>query len=263
MWTGTRRAPSIYAASPSPTCSSPPAGISASTRSEPWFSRRRPRGSTPAEREASRWSLRSTASGRRRAGIVPISWSRTSASFSSASSGRERLRSASRGVRAALRRGPHCRRRRRFRESAARLVVVRAEARAISLVLEHRVLELRGVLDLVLRAANHDLLRIVVDALDHAGRQLHLLAEDPRPGVDDEAGCSDLVRRVVDLANRAVGRLDAVPDDVPGREGGVEDVLAKGPHVNARVHGFLLRSLAGFPFPVPRQATPKPLASHP
>src|SRR6188472_4225100 len=89
------------------------------------------------------------------------------------------------------------------RESAARLVVVRAEARAISLVLEHRVLELRGVLDLVLRAANHDLLRIVVDALDHAGRQLHLLAEDPRPGVDDEAGCSDLVRRVVDLANRA------------------------------------------------------------
>ena len=77
---GNMRAPSICAASPSPTCSSPPAGISASTRSEPWFSRRRPRGSTPAEREASRWSLWSTASGRRRAGIVPISWSRTSAS---------------------------------------------------------------------------------------------------------------------------------------------------------------------------------------
>ena len=57
--------------------------------------------------------------------------------------------------------------------------------------------------------------------------------------------------RLVDLADRAVDRLDAVPDDVPGRDGGVEDVLAIGPHVNARGHGFLLRSLAGFPSGTP------------
>src|SRR4029078_5780383 len=78
---------------------------------------------------------------------------------------------------------------------------------------------------------------LVVDALDDARGQHDLLAEDPRPGVDDEERRAHLVRRVVDLSDRAVGRLDSVADDVPRRFAGGDRVLAIRPHVGAHGHG--------------------------
>src|SRR5215213_751795 len=87
-------------------------------------------------------------------------------------------------------------------------VVVRAELRAVPLLLVRVLVELGRVLDLVLASVDDNRLRIEVDALDHRGREHDLLAEDPRAGVDDDVARADVVGRLVDLADPAVGRLD-------------------------------------------------------
>src|SRR4030095_5712704 len=68
--------------------------------------------------------------------------------------------------------------------------------------------ELRRVLDLVLRACDEDGLRVRIDVADHAGRQHDLLAEAPRARVDDDEAAAGFVGGLVDLADAAVGRLD-------------------------------------------------------
>src|SRR5512132_2218200 len=90
----------------------------------------------------------------------------------------------------------------------AAAAVVAADLVAVVLVVVPLLVELRRVLDLVLGAVDEDRLRVRVDVPDHAGREQHLLAEDPRTGVDDDEAAADVVRRLVNLADVAVGCLD-------------------------------------------------------
>src|SRR5919108_226095 len=92
--------------------------------------------------------------------------------------------------------------------------VVLAQATAVGLVLSQRLVELRSVLDLLLRPVDDDLLGRLVHTADHPGGQHDLLAEDPRSGVDDDVARTCLVRRVVHLADRPVEGLDLVSADV-------------------------------------------------
>src|SRR4029078_13559575 len=66
-------------------------------------------------------------------------------------------------------------------------VVVRAEAAPVGRVVPNGLLELRSVLDLSLRAVHEDLFVRGVGPLDRPCRKHHLLAEDPRTRVDDDA----------------------------------------------------------------------------
>src|SRR5919197_1128726 len=87
-------------------------------------------------------------------------------------------------------------------------VVVAAELLAVRLVAIPRLVEFRRVLDLVLHAVDEDRLRVRVDVPDEAGRDQHLLAEDPGTRVDDDEAAADLLGRLVDLADLAVGCFD-------------------------------------------------------
>src|SRR5919106_6774624 len=85
----------------------------------------------------------------------------------------------------------------------------------IGLVEEPLIVELRRVLDLVLRPVDEDLLLVDTHRLDDACREHHLLAEDPRPGVDDDEPVHlHVARPLVDLADAAVRRLDLEADEV-------------------------------------------------
>src|SRR5215207_2558368 len=86
-------------------------------------------------------------------------------------------------------------------------LVVRAEPRSITLIELGRVVFGR-VLDLILRQADEDLLVIDVDPLDRPSRDDNLPAEDPRTGVDDDVGATGLGRRLIDLPDRAISRLN-------------------------------------------------------
>src|SRR5215213_8149617 len=87
--------------------------------------------------------------------------------------------------------------------------VVAAEVRPIVLAQVRVLVELRRVLDLVLRPVDVHLLVGGVDPVDHTGREHDLLAEDPRAGVDNDVARADVVGRLVDLPDASVGRLDA------------------------------------------------------
>src|SRR4051812_14970634 len=54
----------------------------------------------------------------------------------------------------------------------------------------------------------------MVDAADDAGGQQHLLAEDPRAGVDHDVVQVDLVACLVDLPDMTVDRFDPITDEV-------------------------------------------------
>src|SRR6188474_758307 len=85
--------------------------------------------------------------------------------------------------------------------AASTLAVIRTNLRSVTLVVPERVIELRCVLDLVLRAVDEDLLVLVIDVPKHAHRQQHFLAEDPRTGVDNDVSCIRFEGRIVDLAD--------------------------------------------------------------
>src|SRR5881275_154235 len=104
--------------------------------------------------------------------------------------------------------------------------VVAAELVAVRLVVVPRLVELRRVLDLVLRAVDEDRLRIRVDVTNQAGRDHQLLAEDPGTGVDDDEAAADLPGRLVDLADLTVGRLDLEAGEVDVRR----CLAREGPH---------------------------------
>src|SRR5829696_2941810 len=120
---------------------------------------------------------------------------------------------------------------------AGRVAVVGADVGAVRLVGVPVLVELRRVLDLVLRAVDEDLPRVEIDVLDHTCRQQDLLAEDPRAGVDDDERRAGVVRRLVHLPDRPVDRLDlearqvalcprglAIRPDVAGRH--IENLLS-------------------------------------
>src|SRR5688572_24704180 len=60
--------------------------------------------------------------------------------------------------------------------------VVAGHVVAVPIVHPHALVELRRVLDLILRAVDVDALLVRVDPVDRARREDDLLAEDPRPG---------------------------------------------------------------------------------
>src|SRR5262249_7617290 len=122
----------------------------------------------------------------------------------------------------------------------AALAVVAAELMAGGGVFHARLVELRRVLDLVLRAVHVHPLVVRIDAIDDAGREHHLLAEDPRSGVDDDRARPGLGRRAVDLADGAVDGLDLVADDVT-RAQFRADVALECPDL-VRAHDTLLRA---------------------
>src|SRR5947208_9832266 len=115
--------------------------------------------------------------------------------------------------------------------------VVAAELVAIRLVVEPLLVELRRVLDLVLRAVDEDRLRIRVDVTNQAGRDHQLLAEDPGTGVDDDEAAADLLGRLVDLAHLTVGRLDLEAGEVDVRR----CFAREGPHLEDRHYCTPLR----------------------
>src|SRR5918994_4534266 len=115
--------------------------------------------------------------------------------------------------------------------------VVAAEAVAVLVVLAVQVdVELRSVLDLLLRAVHEDRLGVEIDAVDDAGRQQDLLAEDPRPGVDDQLAPADFVRRLVDLADAAIHCLNGEADEA----GGIDGLLAERPDIGCRARAIHL-----------------------
>ena len=71
--------------------------------------------------------------------------------------------------------------------------VVRADARAVVVAHVGVLVELRSVLDLVLRTIDKDVLVVDIDAIDHSRGEQYLLAEDPRTRVDDDVTRSDVV----------------------------------------------------------------------
>src|ERR671924_1691772 len=94
--------------------------------------------------------------------------------------------------------------------------VVTGQLVAIPVVSVLVLLELGRVLDLLLRPVHPHCLGLRVDSVDDPGRQHDLLAEDPRARVDDDVAGPDIVRRLVDLPDRAVRRLDRVAGEVCG-----------------------------------------------
>src|SRR5947208_16427533 len=131
--------------------------------------------------------------------------------------------------------------------------VVAAELVAIRLVVEPLLVELRRVLDLVLRAVDEDRLSIRVDVTNQAGRDHQLLAEDPGTRVDDDEATADLPGRLVDLADLAVGRLDLEAGEIDIRR----CLDGEGPHLEdrhyctplrlARLVGFTVRTHFAYP----------------
>src|SRR5580765_1859199 len=99
---------------------------------------------------------------------------------------------------------------------AARAVVA-AELVAVVLVAVPLVVELRRVLDLILRAVDEHRFGIEIEVTNDSGREHHLLAEDPRARVDDDEAAAGLVGRLVDLADAPVERLDLEAGQVDGR----------------------------------------------
>src|SRR5919199_6472056 len=69
--------------------------------------------------------------------------------------------------------------------------------------------ELRRVLDLVLRQVDEDRLRVGIELANEPCRKHHFLAEDPRTRIDHNEAPTRLVGRLVDLADAAVACLDA------------------------------------------------------
>ena len=81
-------------------------------------------------------------------------------------------------------------------------------------VVEPRLVELRRVLDLVLRQVDEDLLLDLVDPVDQPDREHDLLPEDPGAGVHDEGVRAKLVRPLVDHPDLAIHGLDVVAGQV-------------------------------------------------
>src|SRR4051794_9422813 len=104
---------------------------------------------------------------------------------------------------------------------AARAVVA-AELVAVVLVAVPLVVELRRVLDLILRAVHEHRLGIEIEVTNDSGWEHHLLAEDPRARIDDDEAAAGLVGRLVDLADAAVECLDLETGQVDGRSRAAE-----------------------------------------
>src|SRR5215217_7065499 len=135
-----------------------------------------------------------------------------------------------------------------------RSAVVLAEPRPVHVVRPAAVaFELGRVLDLILGEADEELALVRVDALDRPGRDDNLTAEDPRTGVDDQERPTRLVRRLVDLSDRSVARLDLVPDEV--HRLGSEDVRSVSPQFGVHHRTSFVGS--SLPYP-PGNAHPRP-----
>src|SRR5262245_15160102 len=95
----------------------------------------------------------------------------------------------------------------------------------------HGLVEVRGLLDLVLRHRHEDLAVIMVNPGEHPGRNQALLAEDPEPGVYDQVLTAGLGGRLVDVADASIGRFDVVPDEPAGLGGVGDGACAITPHL--------------------------------
>src|SRR4029079_15837993 len=112
--------------------------------------------------------------------------------------------------------------------------------------------ELRRVLDLVLRAVHEDRLGVRVDVPEHAGREHYLLAEDPHAGIDDDEAAAGLVGRFVHLADAAVGGLDLEAGQIEVRR----HAGGESPHLNS-CHSVAPPRVRASLWPTPR-STSKP-----
>src|SRR5579862_977295 len=107
--------------------------------------------------------------------------------------------------------------------------VVTAKAGSVRVVAIAVLVELRRVLDLIPCAIHEHGLRAEVDIAHHTGREHHLLAEDPRTGIDDDVASSHLIRSFIDLTDRSVQCLDAEAAEVALRPDG----LTVDPHIRS------------------------------
>src|ERR1019366_6559226 len=92
--------------------------------------------------------------------------------------------------------------------------VVAAEFAAIALVRMALLVVLGGVLDLFLRAVHMDDLGFVVDAFNHARRQHHGSAQDPRSRRNDQVGAACLGVRFVNPSDVPISGFDGETDDI-------------------------------------------------
>src|ERR671922_542713 len=101
--------------------------------------------------------------------------------------------------------------------SAARAVIA-TELVSIARVGEPLLVELGRVLDLILGAIDEHRLGVEIDVADHTRRQHHLLAEDPRPCVDDDEASTGIVGCAVDLPDAPVESLDGEAGQIALRD---------------------------------------------
>ena len=96
------------------------------------------------------------------------------------------------------------------------LAVIGPEPVSIGGIVSGGIIEFWRILDLGLREIDVDLLVRVVDTLNRGRRKSYLPAEDPWAGVDHDAAFIDRVAGLVDLADVAIGGVNAVAHDGAG-----------------------------------------------
>lgn len=95
------------------------------------------------------------------------------------------------------------------------LAVIGPEPVSIGGIVSGGIIEFWRILDLGLREIDVDLLVRVVDTLNRARRKNYLPAEDPWASVDHDAAFIDRVAGLVDLADVAIGGVNAIAHEVP------------------------------------------------
>lgn len=96
------------------------------------------------------------------------------------------------------------------------LAVIGPEPVSIGGIVSGGIIEFWRILDLGLREIDVDLLVRVVDTLNRARRKNYLPAEDPWAGVDHDAAFIDRIAGLVDLADVAIGGVNAIAHDGAG-----------------------------------------------
>ena len=96
------------------------------------------------------------------------------------------------------------------------LVVIGPEPVSIGGIVSGGIIEFWRILDLGFREIDVDLLVRVVDTLNRGRRKSYLPAEDPWAGVDHDAAFIDRVAGLVDLADVAIGGVNAIAHDGAG-----------------------------------------------
>src|SRR5688500_11723960 len=125
--------------------------------------------------------------------------------------------------------------------------VIIADSVAVGGFVVAALVKLGGILNLVLCQIDVDLPSVGVEAIDGAGGQEHLLAEDPRPRIDHDVAGSDLIGRLIHCANPAVGTFYVIADEIDAALRCHARLLSIAPRVPVSGHVTLLSKVGVCP----------------